>query len=347
MRLCARGFDDARQRPARPSRRWCPGPSLGCCMGCPPRSRTCSTSSPAGRRPRRHPRAQGLHPGHLLRVRRADPAAGAIVLGKTNSPIMGFLGTCDNYLFGPSRNPFDTSKNTGGSSGGSAAAVADGSLPLAEGTDEGRVDPHPGRLVRRVRLQSLLRSHPLCPSGPMPSAASTRSCSRGRSPGRWRTPRSRWKRWLAMTPEIRSASTPTSASPRRFGGPLMAGGLPTAPTSTSSRSTSGSEVVGGAVQAFEQAGAHVEEVRLGIERDQRELSDLWCRLIMPINVETFENCQQRGGPARRPSGGLPTRVPAVGGGRLPAERVGPLPRPADPRRSTTRSSGCWTTTTCW
>ena len=38
--------------------------------------------------------------------------------------------------------------------------------------------------------------------------------------------------------------------------------------------------------------AHVEEVRLGIER--RELSDLWCRLIMPINVETFENFKRNG-----------------------------------------------------
>jgi Asp-tRNA(Asn)/Glu-tRNA(Gln) amidotransferase A subunit family amidase len=38
---------------------------------------------------------------------------------------------------GPSKNPFDTSKNTGGSSGGSAAAVADGLLPFAEGTDGG------------------------------------------------------------------------------------------------------------------------------------------------------------------------------------------------------------------
>ena len=50
--------------------------------------------------------------------------AGAILLGKTNSPVMGFRGTCDNPLFGPSRNPFDLSKNTGGSSGGSNNAVA-------------------------------------------------------------------------------------------------------------------------------------------------------------------------------------------------------------------------------
>ena len=63
--------------------------------------------------------------------------AGAILLGKTNSPTMGLRGTCDNYLFGPTRNPFNLAKNTGGSSGGSAAAVADGLVPFAEGTDAG------------------------------------------------------------------------------------------------------------------------------------------------------------------------------------------------------------------
>src|SRR5262247_4274355 len=63
--------------------------------------------------------------------------AGAIVVGKTNSPVFGFRGTCDNYMFGPSKNPFDLTKNTGGSSGGSAGAVAAGLLPLCEGTDGG------------------------------------------------------------------------------------------------------------------------------------------------------------------------------------------------------------------
>src|SRR5918994_331151 len=63
--------------------------------------------------------------------------AGAIIVGKTNSPVMGFRGTCDNPLFGASRNPFDPSRNTGGSSGGSAAAVAAGPVPVAEGTDGG------------------------------------------------------------------------------------------------------------------------------------------------------------------------------------------------------------------
>src|SRR6476469_9410588 len=50
--------------------------------------------------------------------------AGAVTVGKTNSPVFGFRGTCDNYMYGPSKNPFDISKNTSGSSGGSAGAVA-------------------------------------------------------------------------------------------------------------------------------------------------------------------------------------------------------------------------------
>src|SRR6267142_4416313 len=50
---------------------------------------------------------------------RIERRGGAIVVGKTNSPTMGFRGTCDNCLFGCTRNPFDTTRNSGGSSGGS------------------------------------------------------------------------------------------------------------------------------------------------------------------------------------------------------------------------------------
>lgn len=67
----------------------------------------------------------------------AAKRAGAIALGKTNSPSFGFSGTCDNKLFGPTKNPFDTMFNSGGSSGGTAAAVADGLIPLGEGGDAG------------------------------------------------------------------------------------------------------------------------------------------------------------------------------------------------------------------
>ena len=61
--------------------------------------------------------------------------AGAIPLGKTNLPEFGYMGKTDNMLVGPTSTPFDLERNAGGSSGGSAAAVADGLLPFATGTD--------------------------------------------------------------------------------------------------------------------------------------------------------------------------------------------------------------------
>jgi len=64
-------------------------------------------------------------------------AAGGIVIGKTNTPEFGFGAICRNRLYGPTRNPADPNLTSGGSSGGSAAAVAVGMAPLAHGTDYG------------------------------------------------------------------------------------------------------------------------------------------------------------------------------------------------------------------
>lgn len=64
-------------------------------------------------------------------------AAGGIVIGKTNTPEFGFGAVCRNRLAGPTRNPFDPALTSGGSSGGSAVAVAVGMAPLAHGTDFG------------------------------------------------------------------------------------------------------------------------------------------------------------------------------------------------------------------
>jgi amidase len=64
-------------------------------------------------------------------------AAGALVLGKTNTPEFAFGPNTVNAVFGATRNPWDLGKTAGGSSGGSAAALATGMCPLAEGTDLG------------------------------------------------------------------------------------------------------------------------------------------------------------------------------------------------------------------
>ena len=63
--------------------------------------------------------------------------AGVIVLGMTNTPELGKNGSTEPVLHGPTRNPRDPSRSAGGSSGGSAAAVASGMVPIAHGNDGG------------------------------------------------------------------------------------------------------------------------------------------------------------------------------------------------------------------
>jgi amidase len=70
---------------------------------------------------------------YVERLRRA----GAIVIGKTNTPEFGAGSQTFNALFGATRNPYDLAKTCGGSSGGAAVALACGMLPLADGTDLG------------------------------------------------------------------------------------------------------------------------------------------------------------------------------------------------------------------
>jgi amidase len=71
-------------------------------------------------------------------------AAGAVLIGKTNTPEFGAGSQTFNRVFGATRNPYDLSKTAGGSSGGAAAAVACGMLPFADGSDLGASLRNPG-----------------------------------------------------------------------------------------------------------------------------------------------------------------------------------------------------------
>ncbi|HST55852.1 MAG TPA: amidase [Solirubrobacteraceae bacterium] len=70
-------------------------------------------------------------------VTRRLKGAGFIVVGTTTLPEYGILPTSEARLFGPTRNPWDLSRTPGGSSGGAAAAVASGMVPVAHGNDGG------------------------------------------------------------------------------------------------------------------------------------------------------------------------------------------------------------------
>src|SRR4051794_24672226 len=76
-------------------------------------------------------------PGHSAYLVRRLQEAGFVIVGITNMPEFGILPTTEPRHGGPTRNPWDTGRTPGGSSGGSAAAVASGMLPVAHGNDGG------------------------------------------------------------------------------------------------------------------------------------------------------------------------------------------------------------------
>ncbi|MEM7142282.1 MAG: amidase family protein [Actinomycetota bacterium] len=96
-------------------------------------------------------------------------AAGCVVLGKTNTPEAGWVGDTYNPVFGATRNPWNTERSPGGSSGGTSAAIAAGMVPLATGSDGGGSIRIPSALTG---LSGHKPSQGRVPSGPAPMGAS-------------------------------------------------------------------------------------------------------------------------------------------------------------------------------
>jgi amidase len=209
---------------------------------------------------------------------------------------MGFRGTCDNYLFGPTRNPFNLAKNTGGSSGGSAAAVADGLLPIAEGSDAGGSIRIPaawcgvygykasfGRVPFLVRPNAFgAADSPFIFEGPITRTVEDAAIALNVLAGYdARDP-------FSLTEPAADFTAATRRSIRGFR-------IAYSPNLDVFPVDSGvAETISRAVRVFEEAGAHVEEVRLGITRSQKELSEVWSRLYMLLNLQAIENMKRDG-----------------------------------------------------
>ncbi len=82
-------------------------------------------------------RREGYVADHDSVVTERFRAAGLVCLGRTNTPELGLVPTTESEAYGPCHNPWDPGRSTGGSSGGSAAAVASGMVPVAHASDGG------------------------------------------------------------------------------------------------------------------------------------------------------------------------------------------------------------------
>ena len=220
--------------------------------------------------------------------------AGAVFVGKTNSPVFGFRGTCDNYMYGPSKNPFDLSKNTGGSSGGSAGAVAAGLLPLCEGTDGGgsiRIPsswcgvfgykPSFGRVPMVTRPDGFSATIPYIFEGPISRTVEDSALAMSALAG-----------YDSRDPYCIEGKVDFIAALRQsIKGKRIAYTRDYGIFPVDRRVI---DVVDKAVAAFEEAGAHVEEVKIGIPRTQQELSDVWCRYCAPKQVMALDGFKKDG-----------------------------------------------------
>lgn len=212
-------------------------------------------------------------------------AADAVLVGKTNSPVFGFRGTTDNAAIGPTRNPFDTDRNAGGSSGGSAAAVAAGLLPLAEGTDGGGSARIPAAWTNTVGFKASAGRVPLLVR---PNAFANTS------------------------PYIAEGTISRTVADARLGFAAMAHGHPGDPNAHPLAARDAPEVelrglrvaytpawdlfpvepevrttIDAAIERLVEAGAEVVEHRLGLPGTHGDLSDVWCRLMTPLLRQTL------------------------------------------------------------
>ncbi|MEU4510366.1 amidase [Nonomuraea wenchangensis] len=186
-------------------------------------------------------------------------AAGAISIGKTNTPEFGTGSHTVNEVFGATRNPYDLSRSAGGSSGGAAVALATGLVPLADGSDMGGSLRNPASFCNVVGLRPTPGRVPVVSDvnawytlsvlGPMARTVEDVTLMLGAIAGFDRRSPYAIKEFFAPEPEEGVRGMRVAWSPDL-------GGLPVDPRTAAVTAT--------APAVFERLGARVEQVELDL-----------------------------------------------------------------------------------
>jgi amidase/aspartyl-tRNA(Asn)/glutamyl-tRNA(Gln) amidotransferase subunit A len=227
---------------------------------------------------------------HIARLEKA----GAIIVGKTNTPEFGHKGVTDNLLVGPARNPFDSRQNAGGSSGGSAAAVAAGMVPIAQGTDGGGSVRIPAALCNVVGFKPTF--------GRVPDPARPNALM-GVAPFQHIGSMARSVDDAALLYSVMSGPHPRDpfSLPAPDHGSPSSGELPPRPLRIAFSPDWGdfpvesevADVVQGALSGFDDIGS-VEGVEVSFGRPHHELCESWLRMSGLICAEIFESFSASG-----------------------------------------------------
>ncbi|WP_049901438.1 amidase [Halococcus agarilyticus] len=221
-------------------------------------------------------------------------SAGAIVVGKTNTPEFGLGTTTDNLLVGPTGTPFDPDRVAGGSSGGAAAALGDSLVPLAPGSDAGGSIRIPASLCG---VYGLKPTYGLVPNVTRPNAFADHT------PLSHNGPMARTVEDAALSLDVMAGAHPRdpfsipaqekyhAAVDRPIDGMKIAYSpeMGTFPVEPAVR-----ETLDDAVSAFERAGATVDEVDPDLGHDQGEIVDAYYTMATVRWQSLFDDLEAQG-----------------------------------------------------
>jgi aspartyl-tRNA(Asn)/glutamyl-tRNA(Gln) amidotransferase subunit A len=220
---------------------------------------------------------------------------GAVFLGKTTTPEFGWKGVTDSPLSGVTRNPYDLERTSGGSSGGSAAAVAVGAGPLSLGTDGGGSVRIPAAFCGIFGLKPTYGRIPLYPASAFGTLAHVGPMTRDAADAALLmdvVAAADWRDWSQLAPlptdsGFRSGLTGAVdkvAGVRVAYSPTLGGQVPVQPAVAAA--------VGEAVARLAGLGAHVEETDPDFTDPVDAFHALWfsgaARVVQPVGREKRE-----------------------------------------------------------